>query len=123
MEDAVNRRRPTTLVLSAVGLFLLAVFLGRVLVAGGAVWVLLALALPLVLLATSAAFGIRAGLLFTLTFSTGVLGIRWLLRENPTGWIGLLLIPVVALTAFVVGRVLAQMRRRPDTQVPPNRER
>ena len=111
-------RRPTKLVLGAVGLFLLAVLLGRLLVAGGAAWALLAFALPVLLIALGKAIGFRAALVVTLVFTGLVLALRWLLRENPAGWIAILLIPIVALTALVVGKVLAQMRRpqQPPTE-------
>lgn len=114
MDHDGDGRRPTKLVLAAVGLFVLAVVLGRLLVAGGAAWALLAFALPVLLLALGKAIGFRAALLVTAGFTGLVLALRWLLRENPAGWIAILLIPVVALTAMVVGRVLAQMRRPPE---------
>lgn len=114
MDDEAAGRRPTKLVLAGAGLFVLAVVLGRLLVAGGAAWVLLALALPVLLLALGAAFGFRAAFAFTVVFTVGVLAIRWFLREAPTGWVALMLLPVVALTAYVVGRVVASLRRGPD---------
>lgn len=119
MDQEPDGRRPTKLVLAAAGLFLLAVFLGRLLVAGGVAWALLALALPAVLFGLAAALGLRAAAVLTGLFVAGVLAVRWLLVQNPGGWIALLLVPVVALTALVVGRVLAQMRRRPGTEQHP----
>ena len=112
MDEAQASRRPTKLVLAAVGLFVLAVVLGRLLVAGGALWALLALALPVVLIALGAAFGFPVALGFTAVFTGVVLGVRWFLKTNPAGWVALMLLPVVALTAYVVGRVLAQLRRK-----------
>lgn len=114
MDADAQARRPTKLALAAVGLFVLAVVLGRLLVAGGAAWALLALALPVVLVAVGAAVGFRAGAVLTLSFVAVVLAARWFLRSNPAGWIALMLLPVVALTALLVGKVLAQMRRGPE---------
>ena len=114
MDAAADARRPTKLVLAAVGLFVLAVVLGRLLVAGGAAWALLLLAVPVVLVAVGAALGLRASLALTAVFVVAVLAARWVLRHNPAGWVSLMLLPVVALTALVVGKVVAQMRRRPE---------
>lgn len=111
MDPDAQARRPTKLVLAAVGLFVLAVVLGRLLVAGGAAWALLLLAVPIVLVAMGAALGFRAGLVLTAVFIVAVLAARWVLRHNPAGWVSLMLLPVVALTALVVGKVVAQMRR------------
>lgn len=111
MDPDAQARRPTKLVLAAVGLFVLAVVLGRLLVAGGAAWALLLLAVPIVLVAMGAALGFRAGLVLTAVFIVTVLAARWVLRHNPAGWVSLMLLPVVALTALVVGKVVAQMRR------------
>lgn len=112
MDEAAAARRPTKLVLVAVGLFVLAVFLGRLLVAGGAAWGLLVLALPLVLAAGSAAVGWRAAVVLTALFAAAVLGVRAFVLSNPAGWAALLLLPVVAFTAMLVGNVLGKMRRR-----------
>ncbi|MEK6976398.1 MAG: hypothetical protein AABY18_08665 [Candidatus Thermoplasmatota archaeon] len=113
MADEAGGRRPTKLVLAGVGLFVLAVVLGRLLMTGGAAWVLLGLALPVVLIALGAAFGLRAALVLTVGFTVAVLVTRWFVRDNPGGWVALLLLPVVALTALIVGRVLGQLRRGP----------
>ena len=40
-----------------------------------------------------------------------MLALRWFLKQSEHGWIVLLLLPVVAFTAVLVGRVLGQMRR------------
>lgn len=109
-EDPAGRR-PTKLVLAGVGLFVLAVVLGRLLVAGGAAWSLLALALPVVLIALGATVGWTAALVLTSGFTIAVLATRWFVLDNPGGWVALLLLPVVALTALIVGRVLGQLRR------------
>jgi hypothetical protein len=118
MAEQPDSRRPTKLVLAAVGLFLLAVVLGRLLVAGGAAWSLLALALPVVLIALGATVGWTAAVVLTAGFTFAVLATRWLVLDNPGGWVALLLLPVVALTALIVGRVLAQMRRPPRPEEP-----
>ena len=118
MDGDAQARRPTRVVLAAVGLFVLAVVLGRLLVAGGGAWLLLALALPVVLVALGAAVGFRAAASLTLAFAVAVLAARWFLQNNPAGWIALMLLPVVALTAYLVGKVLAQMRRGPEPAEP-----
>ena len=104
-------RRPTRLVAGAVGLFLVAVLLGRLLLAGGAAWVAFALVLPVLLFVLSAASSFRFALVATALFVAAVLAIRWFLGRSPLGWIPLLLLPVLLFTAMLVGRVLAQMRR------------
>jgi hypothetical protein len=111
MDEAPPGRRPTRLVAAAVVLFLVAVLLGRLLLAGGAAWVALALIVPLVLFVLTAASSFRVALVATGLFVLGVLAVRWLLERTPTGWVPLLLLPVLAFTAMLVGRVLGQMRR------------
>lgn len=104
-------RRPTKAVIGAILLFLLAVFLARLLLAGGAAWVAFAACVPVLLFVLSAAVSFRFALAVTTVFVLLVLGLRWFLEGSPTGWIPLLLLPVVAFTAMLAGRVLAQMRR------------
>lgn len=118
MDETAPGRRPTKVVLAGVGLFVLAVVLGRLLVAGGAAWVLFAFAVPVVLLVLGAAYGFAAALVATSVFAGLVLLARFVIQANPGGWVALLLVPVVALTAYVVGRVLAQLRRRPEGTPP-----
>lgn len=114
MAEEPDGRRPTKLVLAAVGLFVLAVVLGRLLVAGGAAWTLLVFVLPVVLIALGATLGWKAAFVLTAGFTFAVLATRWLVLDNPGGWVALLLLPVVALTGLIVGRVLGQLRRRPE---------
>lgn len=111
MDEARPARRPTTLVLAVVGLFLLAVLFGRLLLAGGTAWLALVVVVPLLVFALTAAVGFRFALAAALAFLLAVLGVRWLLERNPLGWIGLALLPVVAFTGMLVGRVLGQLRR------------
>ncbi|MFA5943919.1 MAG: hypothetical protein WC876_05585 [Candidatus Thermoplasmatota archaeon] len=111
MDDAAGGRRPTKAVVGAILLFVLAVFLARLLVAGGAAWALFAVCVPILVFVLSAAVGFRFALAATAVFAFVVLALRWFLKQSPTGWIPLLLLPVVAFTALLVGRVLAQMRR------------
>lgn len=111
MDEDPGGRRPTKAVVGAILLFLLAVFLARLLLAGGAAWVAFALCVPVLLFILSAAVSFRFALAATLAFTLLVLGLRWFLEQAPTGWIPLLLLPVVAFTAMLAGRVLAQMRR------------
>jgi hypothetical protein len=98
-------------VLGAVALFVVAVFLARLLLAGGAAWVAFAVCVPVVLFVITARAGFRVALVVAGLFTLLVLGLRWFLQRSPTGWIALLLLPVLVLTAVVAGRVLAQMRR------------
>lgn len=111
MDGTGDGRRPTKLVLGGVGLFLVAVVLGRLLLAGGAAWVAFALTLPILVFVLSAAVSLRFGLLVAALFSLLVLGIRFFLERNPLGWIALALLPIVVFTAVLVGRVLGQLRR------------
>lgn len=112
MEERASARRPTTMVLATAGLFLLAVLLGRLLLAGGAAWAALVVAVPLLVFALSAAVSFRFGLVGAVLFVLVVLGVRFVLERNPLGWIGLALLPVVALSALLVGNVLGQLRRQ-----------
>ena len=111
MDQETAGRRPTKPVLGAIFLFVLAVFLARLLLAGGAAWVAFAACVPILLFVLSAAVSFRFALAATAVFVVLVLGLRWFLQQAPTGWIPLLLLPVVAFTAMLAGRVLAQMRR------------
>jgi hypothetical protein len=111
MDEDGEGRRPTKAVIGAILLFLLAVFLARLLIEGGAAWVAFAACVPLLLFVVSAAVSFRFAVVVTVVFVVVVLGLRWFLTEAPTGWIPLLLLPVVAFTAMLAGRVLAQMRR------------
>ena|SRR5688500_5012166 len=120
MDEGAAGRRPTKAIVGAILLFLLAVFLARLLLAGGAAWVAFAACVPILLFVLSAAVSFRFALVATLAFTLAVLALRWFLERAPTGWIPLLLLPVVAFTAMLAGRVLAQMRR--DRQALAQRE-
>lgn len=111
MDEAEGSRRPTKAVIGAIILFLLAVFLARLLIEGGVAWVAFAVCLPILVFVLSAAVSFRFALVVALVFTLAVLGLRWFLEQAPTGWIPLLLLPVVAFTAMLAGRVLAQMKR------------
>jgi hypothetical protein len=111
MDEVAEGRRPTKAVVGAILLFLLAVFLARLLIEGGVAWVAFAACVPILLFVLSAAVSFRFAVATTLVFVAFVLGLRWFLEEAPTGWIPLLLLPVVAFTAMLAGRVLAQMKR------------
>jgi hypothetical protein len=111
MDEEAEARRPTKAVIGAILLFVLAVFLARLLIAGGAAWFAFAACIPILLFVLSAAVGFRFALVVAAVFVVLVLGLRWFLEQSPTGWIPLLLLPVVAFTAMLAGRVLAQMRR------------
>lgn len=111
MDEEAAGRRPTKAVVGAILLFLLAVFLARLLIEGGAAWIAFAACVPILLFVLSAAVSFRFAVVVTLAFVAFVLGLRLFLEESPTGWIALLLLPVVAFTAMLAGRVLAQMKR------------
>ncbi|HUR25466.1 MAG TPA: hypothetical protein VM327_05575 [Candidatus Thermoplasmatota archaeon] len=111
MDEDAPGRRPTKVVIGGIALFLVAVFLARLLIEGGAAWVAFAACVPILLFILSAAVSFRFALAVTVVFTLGVLGLRLFLERAPTGWIPLLLLPVVAFTAMLAGRVLAQMKR------------
>jgi hypothetical protein len=111
MDGTAGARRPTRGLLGLLALFVVAVFLARLLLAGGAAWVAFALCVPVVLFVLTARAGFRVALGVTAGFTLLVLGLKWFLQGSPTGWVALLLLPVLLLTAVLVGRVLAQMRR------------
>lgn len=119
MDEGSSGRRPTRVVLVGAMLFLVAVFLGRLLVAGGAAWVAFGLVVPVLLFALTAASSFRFALLVTGAFVLAVLALKWFLERSPSGWVALLLLPVVVFTGVLVGRVLAQMRRDRDAQRQP----
>lgn len=126
MDEAPTGRRPTRFVGAGIALFVVAVFLARLLIAGGAAWVAFGICVPILLFVLSAAVGFRFALASTAVFVLLVLALKWFLERSPTGWVALLLLPVLAFTAMLVGRVLAQMRRdrlaRRDAQVPATKE-
>lgn len=110
MDEEPGGRRPTRLVLGAAVLFLVAVFLARLLIAGGLGWLAFGLVLPVLLFALTAAAGFRFALVATVLFVLVVLGLRWFLETWRTGWVLLLLVPVLVVSAVLVGRVLGQMK-------------
>ena len=116
MDEPAPGRRPTRIVLGAAALFLVAVFLARLLIAGGAAWLAFGLVVPVLLFALTAAAGFRFALGSTLVFVVAVLALRWFLEESPSGWIALLLLPVLVFTAVLVGRVMAQLKRDRDAR-------
>lgn len=116
MDPGSGGRRPTRLIAGAIVLFLVAVFLARLLIAGGAGWVAFGLCVPVLLFVLSAAVSFRFAVVATALFVLAVLALRWFLERSPTGWIALLLLPVLAFTAMLVGRVLAQLKRDRDAR-------
>jgi hypothetical protein len=112
MAEPSGGRRPTRVVLLAVALFALAVFLARLLLAGGSAWAAFLVVVPILLFALTAAVGFRVALAGTLVFSLAVLALREFLQRVPSGWVALVLLPVVAFTAVLVGRVLAVLRHQ-----------
>jgi hypothetical protein len=102
--------RPGWLVAVAAGLFLLAILLARLLLLGGVGWAIFAFAAPVLLVALAVRIRFLPALLVVLAFSAASLLFRWLLRGG-IGWPLLLLLPVVAVTAAIAGRVLASMRQ------------
>jgi uncharacterized membrane protein len=111
MDGEPGARRPTRFALAGVALFVVAVVLARMLLAGGAGWVAFAVCVPVVLFVVTARAGFRLALAVTALFTLLVLGLRWFLQGSPTGWVALLLLPVLLVSAVLAGRVLAQMRR------------
>ena len=111
MDGEPGARRPTRLALAGVLLFVVAVFLARLLIEGGAAWLLFGVLIAVVLFAITARAGFRVALAVTAGFTLLVLGLRWVLERSPTGWVILLLLPVLLFTAVLAGRVLGQMRR------------
>lgn len=111
MHEETGGRRPTRLVAGAIVLFILAVFLARLLIEGGAGWVAFGFLVPVLVFVLTAAVGLRFAVAATGLFVLAVLALRWFLERSPTGWVALFLLPVLAFTAMLVGRVLAQIRR------------
>ena len=116
MDAGDGGRRPTRLVLGAAALFVVAVFLARLLIAGEAAWVAFGLVVPVLLFALTAAASFRFAVVATSLFVVVVLALRWFLQRSPTGWVALLLLPVLVFTAVLVGRVLGQLKRDRDAR-------
>jgi len=110
--------RPGGIVAVAAGLFLLAILLGRLLVAGGAGWAVFAIVSPVLLIALATKIRFLPALLAVAAFAGAALLFRWLMLGG-IGWPVLLLLPVVAATAAIAGRVLAAMRQDRLGKAPP----
>jgi hypothetical protein len=110
MDEAGAARRPTRFVLAGVALFVVAVVLARLLLVGGKGWLAFAAAVPILLLVVTARSSFPFALGVTALFTVAVFALKWLLQRSSTGWVALLLLPVVAFTAVLVGRVLGQLR-------------
>jgi hypothetical protein len=116
---AAGSGRPVRFFLQAVGLFLLAVVAARLLLDRGNGWILFLLALPFLLLFLSLWGGLVRALLLVGSFAAATLAVRAVLATPRIGWGLLLLVPVLALSAFVAARVAAVLVRR--THGPPRK--
>ncbi len=109
--------KPVGFALALVAVFMGAVVLGRLLIAGGALWGLLLLAGPLVVVLLARAVGLPAALVVLVGFLLVVLASRSLLAEPKAGWIVFVLVPVAAATtglAASVVKALASKRGKPE---------
>lgn len=93
-----------------VAAFLAAVVAARLLLAGGLGWTLFALALPVVLLVLWRLLGLVPAVLVVGFFAAATLAVRGLLTTPRLGWGLLLVVPVLALSAYVALRVLLALR-------------
>jgi len=88
-------------VAAAVGLFLLAILLARLLLSRGELWVWFVLALPLLLIGLGVTVGFVRGVVLVAFFAATVLGIRWVLQVPQVGWVVLALTPALLLSVVV----------------------
>jgi hypothetical protein len=99
----------------ALALLLVAVFVGavvvaRMLLAGGAGWVAFALLLPVLLVVLGRVLGLGRAALLVGLFAAATLAVRALLTAPRLGWSLLVLVPVLGLSAFVASRVVVALR-------------
>jgi len=91
--------------------FLLAVLMGRLLMAPGDLWKFFVIALPVLLILLSLVLGFVRAVALVAFFACTVLAVRWLVLAGP-GWPIILLVPVLALSLMLVLRVLAALRNQ-----------
>jgi hypothetical protein len=109
-DDAPRGGRPVRLALLMVAAWLCAIVIARLLLAGGAGWVLFALALPVLLLVLGRLLGVGRAVVLVGFFAAATLAMRALLTTPKLGWALVLLVPVVGLSAFVAARVVLALR-------------
>ncbi|MEA3204028.1 MAG: hypothetical protein QOI63_1708 [Thermoplasmata archaeon] len=102
--------RPVRFALALVAAWLVAIVMARLLLAGGAGWVLFALALPALLLVLGRLMGLGAAVVLVGFFAAATLGMRLLLAAPRIGWALVVLLPVLGLSAFIAARVVLALR-------------
>jgi len=97
---------------AAFACIILAFLVGRLLFHGGWAWVLFGALLPIILLVTALLLGFVRAILFVGIFAGGALAIGMLARDNPMGWIVLLLMPALAFALALCVKVVLQLLRQ-----------
>jgi hypothetical protein len=90
-------------------LFVLAVLLARLALAGGEAWIILAVALPVVCFVLATRIRLLPALAVTALFAGAVLAFRYFLLGFDYALPALLVLPAVALAWLVAGKVVRSM--------------
>jgi hypothetical protein len=109
-DEASRGGRPVRLALVLVVAWLLAIVVARLLLAGGAGWVVFALALPVLLLVLGRLWGVGAAVVVVSFFTAATLAMRALLTTPRLGWALALLVPVLGLSVSIAARVVLALR-------------
>jgi hypothetical protein len=96
-------------VAAAALVFLVAVAMGRLLLAPGDLWKVFLVAVPVLLVVLGFLLGLVRAVLLVGLFASTLLSVRWIVMYG-LGWPVILLAPVVALAVFVAVRVAMAMR-------------
>ncbi|HUR60818.1 MAG TPA: hypothetical protein VM286_00440 [Candidatus Thermoplasmatota archaeon] len=107
---AATEVRPGRLVAIVAVSWIGAILCARLLLAGGVLWVVFALLLPVLFLVLWRLLGVPLALLVLALFICATLALRTLLSAPRLGWALLLLTPVLALSTYVAARVVQQLR-------------
>ncbi len=104
--------RPVGFALALVLLFAAAVVLGRLLVAGGALWILVLLAIPILLVLLGRAVGVPAAIVVLVVFVLVVLASRSLLSDPRAGWVPFVLVPIAAIMTGLAVAVVRSLVKK-----------
>lgn len=110
--------RPVRPVLAAVVLFVLAVFLARLMLAGGTAWIVLAVAFPIVTFALATRIRLVPALVVAALFAGAVVAFRFFLLENDKALFILLVLPAVVMGLVVAVKVFRSLRSRTAPEDP-----
>lgn len=104
--------RPVRPVLVGVVLFVLAVFVARLVLAGGTAWIVLAVVLPILTVALATRIRLLPAVAVAALFAGAVVAFRWFLQESDLALVGLLVLPAVVMAVVVAAKVVAALRQK-----------